>query len=71
MDIITISDHFLVYSILNLKLPKVTPATITTRSYKSFDPDAFCHDISNAPWDIVVLTVFFGCARIACTCKNI
>ncbi|CAB4011738.1 Hypothetical predicted protein, partial [Paramuricea clavata] len=53
---ITISDHFLVYSTLNLKMPRTKPVTITTRSYKNFNADAFCNDISKIPWDTV--TVF-------------
>ena len=50
---ITISDHFLVYSMLNLKMPRTKPVTITTRSYKNFNENVFSDDVSKVPWDTV------------------
>ena len=52
---ITISDHFLVYCILNLKLPKPRPTEITTRSYKNFNPETFNVDIGRVPWSTIDL----------------
>ena len=49
----TISDHFLVSCELNLKRPRSDPPCITTRSYKTFDPEAFSKDISSVPWNTV------------------
>lgn len=37
-------------------MPRTKPVTITTRSYKNFNADAFYDDISKVPWDTV--TVF-------------
>ena len=36
-----ISDHSLVYCILNCKIPKAEPSYISTRSYKNYDPISF------------------------------
>lgn len=50
---ITISDHFLVFCVLNLKLTKSKPTEISTRSYRNFNPQSFDEDISRIPWDTV------------------
>lgn len=50
---ISIRDHFLIYCILNLKVPRSKPQEITTRSYKNFNADNFNQDISTTPWDTV------------------
>ena len=34
-----IIHHYLVYSVLNLKLPKSPPTYITARTYRCYDPD--------------------------------
>ena len=52
---LTISDHFIVHCTLNLKSPKPQPVSITTRSYKNFNPEDFCDDVSKVPWDTVRL----------------
>ena len=52
---ITISDHFLVYAVLDLKTPKPKAHYITTRSYKNYTADQFCSDISRIPWNILDL----------------
>ena len=51
----TISDHFLVSCTLTLKHPKSDPPIITTRSFKNFNIESFCKDISEAPWDAVTI----------------
>ena len=38
---------------LTLKRPKSVPPTITTRSFKNFNTEAFCKDISETPLDTV------------------
>ena len=49
-DVINInfSDHFLVYSVLDLKMCKVASKVIKRRSYNNFSVDHFLHDISNS-----------------------
>ena len=47
---IHISDHFLVYSILKLKLPKPAPIYVTARSYKHYVPERFVNDLWQMPW---------------------
>lgn len=42
----TISDHFTVYAVLRLKLPKTQPNYRTTRSYKNYEPTAFLIDLA-------------------------
>ena len=49
-DVINInfSDHFLFYSVLDLKMCKVASKVIKRRSYNNFSVDRFLHDISNS-----------------------
>ena len=49
----SISDHDLIYAVLNLKRCPQTPTYITTRSYKNYQRDAFIHDLSQVPWHII------------------
>ena len=49
----TIGNHFLASCKLTLKRPKSVPPTITTRSFKNFNTEAFCKDISETPFDTV------------------
>lgn len=49
----SISDHDLVYVVLRLKNIRRRPVYITVRSFKHYHPNAFCKDISQAPWSIV------------------
>ena len=50
---ITISDHFLVYAVLDLTMPKPAAIHITKRSFKNYHTETFAGDISRVPWDIV------------------
>ena len=52
---LSISDHFLVYSVLNLKITKSDLPKITTRSYKKYSIEQFSEDISRIPWDTIDL----------------
>jgi hypothetical protein len=45
-----ISDHFLVYCSLKLKLIKPHPICITARSYKHYDRNQFLFDLACIPW---------------------
>ncbi|XP_068680135.1 uncharacterized protein [Montipora foliosa] len=45
-----ISDHFLVYSKLELKRPKPEQIYITCRSYKHYDAHDFVEDLLQVPW---------------------
>ena len=38
---LTISDHYLVYVVLDMKVPKPPPIYITTRSFKNYTADQF------------------------------
>ena len=44
-----ISDHYLVYCILKVGMPKGTPRTIEYRSYKNYNRDAFLNDLNDVP----------------------
>ena len=48
---IFISDNFLTYSILNLKMPKSQTAYITSRSYTQYDPARFIEDLKQVSWN--------------------
>ena len=50
-----ISDHSLVYCILNCKIPKAEPSYISTRSYKNYDPISFSMAVSQLPFNQVYL----------------
>ena len=52
---LTISNHFLVFAVLNLKQPKASPSYIITRSFKNYSSEKFANDISTIPWDVLDL----------------
>lgn len=45
-----IGDHYLIYSVLKLKVPKPPPTYVTARSYKQYDPGSFTDDLAQVPW---------------------
>ena len=45
-----ISDHFLVFAALNLRMPKPLAAYVVARSYKYYDPQSFLSDLNKIPW---------------------
>ena len=45
-----ISDHFLVFAALNLRMPKPPAAYVVARSYKYYDPQSFLSDLNKIPW---------------------
>ncbi|CAB4013161.1 Hypothetical predicted protein, partial [Paramuricea clavata] len=49
----SISDHDVVMSPLTLKKCRLKPVYVSVRSFKNYNPEAFCEDISNAPWSVI------------------
>ena len=47
---ITISDHFLVYAVLNLRKQKPRKSIMNVRVFKTYVPDNFSSDIAQVPW---------------------
>ena len=45
-----LSDHYLVFSVLNLKIPKPVPVYITARNYKNYDSNSFLKDLTQINW---------------------
>ena len=50
-----ISDHFVVYLSLNLKLPKPPPKFVCARSYRHYNPAVFNGDLSLVQWEQMYL----------------
>ena len=50
-----ISDHYLVYAFLKLKISKPPPSYMKVRSYKNYDSQCFVSDLERVPWNEVVL----------------
>ena len=46
-----ISDHYLVYSIFKLKLPKLSPLYVLARSLKNYSPEQFKSDLAQIIWE--------------------
>ena len=45
-----ISDQYLVFAVLNLRMPKPPAAYGVARSYKHYDPQSFLSDLNKIPW---------------------
>ena len=45
-----LSDHRMAYTVRKTTKPRHKPKQIKARTYRRFDPDAFIHDVSTAPW---------------------
>ncbi|CAB3984845.1 Hypothetical predicted protein [Paramuricea clavata] len=51
-----ISDHYLIYAFLKLKMLKPPPSYKCVRSYKNYKPDSFLVDLQRIPWyDIFIM----------------
>ena len=51
-----ISDHYLIYAPLKLKMLKPPPSYKCVRSYKNYKPDSFLADLQRIPWyDISIM----------------
>ena len=60
---ISLSDHYLVYTVINLKIPELGSKLIQRRSYKSFNPGNFIVDLNNSA---VLNDIFnFNCMETA------
>ncbi|CAB4015780.1 Hypothetical predicted protein [Paramuricea clavata] len=49
----SISNHDVVMSTLTLKKCRPKPVYVSVRSFKNYNPEAFCEDIYNAPWSVI------------------
>ena len=45
-----ISDHYLVYAVLNFNALKPLPTCGISRSYKNYDSESFVNDLAQVPW---------------------
>ena len=52
---LTISDHYLVFAVLNLRAPRQATNYITTRSFRKYNADQFANDIAHIPWHTIDL----------------
>ena len=52
---LTISDHYLVFAVLNLRAPIQATNYITTRSLRKYNADQFANDIAHIPCDTIDL----------------
>ena len=50
---IRISDHFLVYAVRKICIPKSNPKTVTSRCFKDFIPTSVRTDLSMVPWHLI------------------
>ena len=50
---VSLSDHFLIFSVLKVGVTKAPPRTIEYRSYKHFDINAFKRDLESVPWHVI------------------
>ena len=41
------------YALLDLKVPKQAPVSVTTRSFKRYEPQTFSEEVSKISWDII------------------
>ena len=47
-----LSDHYLVFSALNLKIPKPALVYITARNYQNYDSSSFLKDLTQIDWSV-------------------
>ena len=50
------SDHYLVFAVLNLRMPKPPAAYVVARSYKYYDRQCFLSDLNKIPWYEIILS---------------
>ena len=50
-----ISDHYLVYALLKLKISKPPSSYVKVRSYKKYDSQCFISDLERVPWNELFL----------------
>jgi len=49
----SISDHNLIYLLLDLKVPRAKPSYVSIRSYKNYNPAKFLEDLQLVPFHMV------------------
>ena len=49
----SVSDHDIIFADLRLKASRPKVTYVKTRSFKSYNPDAFQYDMSFAPWSVL------------------
>ena len=49
----SMSDHNLIYLLLDLKVPRAKPSYVSIRSYKNYNPTKFLEDLQHDPFHMV------------------
>ena len=47
----SISDHLIVFCIIKSGVPKAIPKVLEYRRFKTYDKNAFVHDLSSVDWN--------------------
>ena len=50
---LSISDHYLIYAIRKIGIPRGRPRFVEARNFKHFDESKFKMDLINAPWPCI------------------
>lgn len=50
-----LSDHCVITTVRNTKIPKTKPNVITKRDMKHFSEQGFLHDLNNLEWELINL----------------
>jgi len=55
----SISNHNLIYLLLNLRIPRAKPSSVSVRSYKNYNPRKFLEDLRFVPFVPLVKSIAF------------
>ena len=50
---LSISDHYLIYAVRKIGLPRGQPKFIQSRNFKHFNEENFLTDLNNASWPVI------------------
>ena len=50
----SLSDHDMLIAVRKINACKLPPRTIECRNYAKYNPSAFCDDLRDIPWDVVL-----------------
>ena len=64
---LSISDHYLIYVIRKIGIPRGRPRFVEARNLKHFDETKFINDLLNAPWPCIDIFQDVNCALAAWT----
>ena len=64
----SISDHNLIYLLLDLKVPRARPFYVSIRSYKKYNPTKFLEDLQLVPFHMVNSSSFLMISVIKWMC---